>query len=116
MAKKDGRITLFGDGEETRDHIHVDDVAALTVSCLLRGTTGVLNIATGVSRSFREAAEFVAKQFGNSIEIITTPRANPVTHRHYDVTKLLKACPNFRFIALAEGVKSIHRQTTVDAS
>lgn len=116
MAKKDGRITLFGDGEETRDHIHVDDVAALTVNCLLRGSTGILNIATGVSRSFREVAEFVAKQFGNSIEIIATPRANPITHRHYDVTKLIKEFPSFRFIALAEGVKSTHRQTTGESA
>ena len=116
MAKKDGKITLFGDGEETRDHIHVDDVAALTVFCLLRGSTGILNIATGVSRSFREVAEFVAKQFGNSVEIIATPRANPITHRHYDVTKLIKAFPDFRFIALAEGVISIHRQTTGESA
>ena len=116
MAKKDSRITLFGEGEETRDHIHVDDVAALTVNCLLRGSTGILNIATGVSRSFREVAEFVVKQFGNSIEIISTSRANPITHRHYDVTKLIKEFPSFRFIALAEGVKSTHRQTTGESA
>ena len=116
MAKKDGRITLFGEGEETRDHIHVDDVAALTVSCLLHGRTGIVNIATGVSRSFREVAEFVAQQFGNSIEIIATPRANPITYRHYEVTKLIKAFPNFRFIALEEGVISTHRQTTEESA
>ena len=116
MAKKDGRITLFGEGEETRDHIHVDDVAALTVNCLLLGKTGILNIATGVSRSFREVAEFVANQFVNPIEIIATPRANPITHRHYDVTRLIKAFPNFRFISLAEGVIRTHRQTTGESS
>jgi len=112
MAKKDGRITLFGEGEEIRDHIHVDDVAALTVNCLLHGRTGILNIATGISRSFREVAELVAKQFGSSIEVIATPRTNPITHRHYEVSKLIKAFPNFCFIALAEGVISTHRQTT----
>lgn len=116
MAKKDGKITLFGDGEETRDHIHVDDVAALTVNCLLSGTTGILNIATGISRSFREVAELVAKQFGISIEVIATPRTNPITHRHYDVTKLIKAFPNFRFIAIAEGVISTHLRTTGESA
>lgn len=116
MANKVAKITLFGEGEETRDHIHVDDVAALTVNCLLCRSTGILNIATGVSRSFREVAELVAKQFVTSIEITTTPRANPITHRHYDVTKLIKAFPNFRFIALAEGVISTHRQTTGESA
>ena len=109
-AQKDGKITLFGGGEETRDHIHVDDVAALTVRCLLHQSTGTLNVATGISKSFYEIAEIVAKQFGNRIEIITTPRANPVTQRHYDVTNLIKAFPNFRFIALEDGVARVHQE------
>lgn len=111
-AQKDGKITLFGGGEETRDHIHVDDVAMLTAHCLFHKSIGTLNLATGVSKSFYEVAEIAAKQFGNRIEIITTPRANPVTHRHYDVTNLIKAFPDFRFIALEDGIARLHRQTT----
>jgi len=109
-AQKDGKITLFGGGEETRDHIHVDDVAALTVRCLLCKSTGTLNVATGVSKSFHELAELVAKQFDNSIEIIVTPRANPITQRHYGVTNLIKAFPDFRFIAPEDGIARVHKQ------
>lgn len=109
-AQKDGKILLFGGGEETRDHIHVDDVAALTVRCLLHHSTGMLNVATGISKSFLDVAEFVVKQFKRKIEIATTPRQNPVTHRHYDVTNLIKAFPNFRFIALEEGVARVHQE------
>lgn len=109
-AQKDGKITLFGGGEETRDHIHVDDVAALTVRCILRHSTGTLNVATGVSHSFREVAELVAKQFNRKIEIAPTPRANPITHRHYDITDLIKAFPDFRFIAVEEGVARAQRE------
>ena len=109
-AQKDGKITLFGGGEETRDHIHVDDVAALTVRCLLHKSTGTLNVATGISKSFYEIAEIAAAQFGNRIEIITTPRTNPVTQRHYDVTSLIKAFPNFRFIALEDGIARVHKE------
>ena len=110
-AQKDGKITLFGGGEETRDHIHVDDVAALTVRCLLRKSTGTLNVATGVSRSFHELAELVAKQFDNNIEIIVTPRANPITQRHYGVTNLIKAFPDFRFIAPEDGIARVHKES-----
>ncbi len=109
-AQKDGRITLFGGGEETRDHIHVDDVAALTVRCLLHRTIGTLNVATGVSKSFHEVAEFVARQFKTSVEVVKTPRANPITHRHYDVTNLIKAFPDCRFIALEDGVARVHQE------
>lgn len=107
-AEKEGKITLFGGGEEMRDHIHVDDVAALTVRCLLHCSMGTLHVATGVSKPFYEVAEVVVKQFKNSIEIIKTPRTNPIIHRHYDVTNLIKAFPDFRFITLEEGVARVH--------
>lgn len=115
VAKNDGKITLFGGGEETRDHVHVDDIAALTVRCLLHKSTGLLNAATGISTSFYDVAEMVAKQFGDSIEIVTTPRANPITHRHYDVTNLIKAFPDFRFMALADGIALVHQESLVKA-
>jgi nucleoside-diphosphate-sugar epimerase len=109
-AQKDGKITLFGGGEETRDHIHVDDIAALTLRCLLHRSTGTLNVATGVSRSFHDVAQLVARQFENAVEIVTTPRANPVTHRHYDITATIKAFPDVRFINLKDGITRVHRE------
>lgn len=111
-ANTEGRITLFGAGEETRDHIHVDDVAALTVRCLMHKSTGTLNVATGRSVSFKELARLVAQLFGKTVEIAETPRANPITHRHYDVTNLIKAFPEFRFIPLEEGLVHVHREMT----
>ena len=110
-AEKEGKIRLFGDGEETRDHIHVDDVAELTVRCLRLGSSGTLNVATGRSLSFRRVAELVAKQFPSGVQIVGAPRANAITHRHYDVTNLIKAFPDYRFIALEEGVARCHQET-----
>lgn len=109
-AQKDGKITLFGGGEETRDHIHVDDVSALTARCLVSRSTGTLNVATGISHSFHETAELVAKQFKTAVEIVQTPRANPVTHRHYDTTNTIKAFPDIRFIPLEAGIARVHRE------
>lgn len=109
-AQKDGKIALFGSGEESRDHVHIDDVAALTLRCLLHKSTGTLNVATGISHSFYEVAKIVARQFANRIEIITTPRNNLITHRHYDVTKLIKAFPDFRFIGVEDGIARVHHQ------
>jgi nucleoside-diphosphate-sugar epimerase len=108
-AQADGKITLFGGGEETRDHIYVDDVAALTVRCLLQKSTGTLNVATGISTSFYEVAETISKQFGSGIEIVVTPRTNPITHRHYDPTNLIKAFPDFSFISLQDGIARVHQ-------
>lgn len=115
MAQKDGKITLFGGGEEMRDHVHVDDVAALTVRCLTHQSTGILNVATGISTPFRAVAELVARHFGRPVEIIETPRANPVTHRHYDVTNLIKVFPDFRFLPLVDGIAQCHQESVETA-
>lgn len=114
-AINDGKITLFGGGEETRDHIQVNDIAALTVRCLLNKSTGLLNAATGSSTSFYHVAEMVAEQFGEGVEVITTPRANPITHRHYDITNLIKAFPDFQFMNLADGIALVHQESLATA-
>ena len=109
-AAKEGKISLFGNGEETRDHICIEDLVKLTVQCMLRRTTGILNAVTGVSHSFREVAEIVARQFEGEIEIVTTPRANPITHRRYRPEGVLTAFPDFQFTPLEEGIQRTRRQ------
>jgi nucleoside-diphosphate-sugar epimerase len=104
LAAKGEAITLFGEGEEKRDHILVDDVAALTSAVLHHRSKGVLNIATGRSASFREAAEMVVALSPRPVEIRGTPRQNPITHRHFDITDCLKAFPEFHYVPLRDGL------------
>lgn len=108
-ARKDGRIALFGEGEETRDHIYVDDVAELIVLTLVHRSAGTLNLASGRSVSYAELARKVAALFDHKIEIGGSPRQNPVTHRHFDITALRKAFPTFVFTPLEEGLSHAHR-------
>ena len=110
VACKDGKITLFGQGEETRDHIPVDDVAALSVLVLRHCSTGTLNVATGRSISYAEVARKVAALFDKPIEIAGTARQTPITHRHFDVTALRKAFPTFVFTPLEDGLAKAHRE------
>ena len=104
LAEKGDPITLFGEGEEQRDHVYVEDVARLAVLAMAYSSTGVLNIATGNSTSFRNIAELVVKISGKPIEIRGTPRQNPITHRHFDIAECLKAFPQFRYTPLREGL------------
>jgi len=104
LAAKGEAITLFGEGEEKRDHILVDDVAALASAALHHRSKGVLNIATGRSASFREVAEMVVALSPRPVEIRGTPRQNPITHRHFDITDCLKAFPEFHYVPLRDGL------------
>lgn len=111
LAAKGEPITLFGEGEEQRDHVFVDDVARLVSLILAHRSRGELNVATGRSASFREAAELAVKLSGNSVEIRGTPRQNPITHRHFDVAECLKAFPQFRYTPLREGLERAARES-----
>lgn len=110
MAMKEKRIVLFGRGEETRDHIQVEDVAALIHACLTRRSQGVLNLATGRSLSFADVASLVASQFDPPPEIQYAPRQLPVTHRTFDVSALVRAFPEISLTPLEAGLARIVRQ------
>jgi nucleoside-diphosphate-sugar epimerase len=97
-------ITLFGEGEEQRDHVLIDDLAEIVYRVLTRRSTGVLNIATGLSHSFRSVAELAVARAGRPVDIVGTPRRNPITHRHFDITACLAAFPDFAYRAIAEGL------------
>lgn len=105
MALKDGRIPLFGGGEETRDHLYVDDAVAIILRVVAHGSRGLLNLASGQSETFRAAAELIAAQAGRTVTIEPSARQNPVTHRHFETTNLLQAFPTLRFTPLRKGIE-----------
>ncbi|HEY7519697.1 MAG TPA: NAD(P)-dependent oxidoreductase [Methylomirabilota bacterium] len=110
MAQKDGRIVLFGEGEEIRDHVDVDDVVALTLAVLRHRSAGMLNLASGRAVSYAELARKVADLFDRPITIAGTPRQTPIGHRHFDVTALHAAFPWFKFTTLEDGLARAHRE------
>ena len=104
-AREEGRIALFGEGEEQRDHVFVDDAAALVTAVLERSSTGVLNVATGSAVSFRAVAEAVAGLVdGAAVE--GSPRRGPITHRHFDVAATRAAFPTFAWTPYEEGLRT----------
>ncbi len=107
MAREKNKITLFGAGEETRDHIYVKDVGRLIGLVAENRSTGVLNIVTGSAVSFMDAAQAMKKAFDGKLEIEVTERKSPITHRHFDTTNLIKAFPTFAFTPLETGVREM---------
>lgn len=97
-------IRLFGQGEEKRDHLYINDLSRLLGLCLLHGSEGVLNAASGTSVSFGELARLVAELCGESVRIDPAPRQAPITHRHMDITAMRTAFPSFRLTPLRAGV------------
>lgn len=112
-------ITLFGEGEERRDHVAVEDVARLAVRILQHKSTGALNAVTGVATSFADIARMVADNFTPKATVQPQPRTVPrphLLHRFFDITECHKAFPDFHFERLADGVARVHREVAAGAA
>lgn len=108
LASQGQNIQVFGEGEEMRDHVLIDDIAALIALCITHRSDGILNAVTGQSISFRDIAEKVVSLFDTPVEVQGTPRQNPITHVHYNNMAVTSAFPQFRFTALADGLRKTH--------
>lgn len=100
----------FGNGEQRRDFIHVDDVAAVNGWLLDNpGVSGIFNLGTGQSRTFNEAAMAVVEAAGGgSIDYIPFPdhlRGAYQSFTEADMTALQKAGYRQAFYSLEHGVQ-----------
>jgi UDP-glucose 4-epimerase len=110
LAAAGKEIILFGEGEERRDHVAVEDVAALLVHLVLRRSSGALNAVSGEVASFRELAEFTAAQFPRRARIVRSPRSGPMPHQGYrpfDASALGREFPGFRPRPWREGLAAV---------
>ena len=106
-------IVLFGEGEERRDHVAVEDVADLAVRIVLRRSRGSLNAATGEVWSFRAIAEMAVKLTGHPVAISGSPRQGPMPHggyRPFDIAATRAAFPDFRYTPLPDGLARLCRE------
>jgi UDP-glucose 4-epimerase len=65
-------LVIFGDGEQTRDFVYVDDVVDAFVRAANRGGGLVCNVGTGTETSVNRLAAEMATQAG--VELVTEPR------------------------------------------
>ena len=89
-ARKSETITIFGDGEQTRDFIYVKDIAAgLAYAAETESVTGAYNIGYGGSIRIKDLAKRIVEQTDSSSEITYAPtRAGDVKHSSASADKL----------------------------
>lgn len=66
-ARKGHPIELHGDGSQTRDFIHVHDVARAIFLALKSAHVGVCNVASGIETILRDVLEHIGEILGNNI-------------------------------------------------
>jgi UDP-glucose 4-epimerase len=71
-------ITLFGAGEQLRDYVHVDDVAAalMTAATSPAAVNGTFNVGSGHGTSMAELARLIVQVAGTgTVENVEWPKA-----------------------------------------
>jgi UDP-glucose 4-epimerase len=86
-------ITVFGDGEQTRDFINVMDVAranlAAGVNC---GVSGAFNLGSGSAITINRLVEMIQRVSGLSTQVVHgPPRKGDVRHSLADISAMEKA-------------------------
>jgi dTDP-L-rhamnose 4-epimerase len=83
--------TIFEDGEQSRDFVHVSDIVQANLLALQtdKGDYHAMNVGTGQATSVKEIAELLAKGLGKSIgpEIVGKYREGDIRHCIADISK-----------------------------
>ena len=62
--------TIYGDGEQTRDFIYVEDVADANVKALTKGHNQILNVSSGEEITVNNLFEEMQKAAGTKLTVI----------------------------------------------
>jgi UDP-glucose 4-epimerase len=81
-------LTIFGDGEQTRDFVHARDVVAANIGAALRpDLSGVFNIGSGYRVSINELVRLIAEVSGLKLDVRYGPeRPGDVRHSLADIS------------------------------
>jgi UDP-glucose 4-epimerase len=101
-------LTIFGDGEQTRDLVNVVDVARANVlAATTPGVGGAFNIGNGSRVTINELARLVLAAAGTNVPIEHgPPRAGDVRHSQADISKASRAFGYSPSVALEEGLRT----------
>jgi dTDP-L-rhamnose 4-epimerase len=101
-------LPIFEDGNETRDFVHVDDVANSFVAALVaeKAPNNIINVGTGELTTVKDIATKLSLAFGVAPDITVTGqyRIGDIRHNRADIAKLKSELNYTPKINLQEGL------------
>jgi UDP-glucose 4-epimerase len=102
--------TIFGDGTQTMDFVHVEDIARANVLAAKAPVTDVvLNVASGTETSLNELADALLAAMGSTLTPAYAParKINPVPRRLADTAKARQLIGFEAQVKIAAGLKQL---------
>lgn len=112
LMKENKPITLYDDGIQLRDYMHVIDICRALKLVMDRGEENeIYNIASGTALPFREIIEIVKKNLGSDSELVSieTPKFNQIAQAKNFALNAdkLKSLGFEQTISLQEGLQTV---------
>ncbi|HEX5636271.1 MAG TPA: NAD-dependent epimerase/dehydratase family protein, partial [Gammaproteobacteria bacterium] len=101
-------VTVFGDGQQTRDFIYVRDVARTNVAALNSHFQGACNVATGKRTSLLDLVNALSELTGNKTEVkFAPPRTGDIVHSLADPARMNRELKTIAESPLKEGLSAL---------
>ena len=99
-------LTIYGDGEQTRDFVNVSDVARANIlAARTRGLSGAFNVASGVTLTINQLVALMRQASGTDVTVeYGPPRKGDVRHSRADISAARVAFGYEPSIEFAEGL------------
>jgi len=101
-------VTVYGDGEQTRDFVYVDDVVDAFVRAATRGGGLVCNVGTGRETSVNDLLATMAEQAGVAASRVTAPaRPGELLRSSLDIKRAGMQLGWHPWTGLSEGTRAV---------
>lgn len=98
-------IIVWGEGDEKREFIFIEDIAEIVVRLVGHEYDGVLNAASGRPCTFKQALEIVLRDAADKLTITSRPRTKPKVDHGFRNERLVRLFPDFQFRSLEDGIR-----------
>ena len=99
---------IYGDGKQTRDFIHVEDVCEAIRCAITKKINGTFNVSSGKETSVQELAKMIMKLKDLEVEpIYVAPKQGDIIHSVGDPSKIKNALGFETHIDLIEGLRRL---------
>lgn len=102
-------IIIWGDGSEFREFVYVDDVARIVSRLINNDYSGILNLASGKSYTYKEIIDLLNEMKETNIKVVSRQRTKEKVNHHYSNELIHNVLGDFKFTRLGDGLRKMYR-------
>jgi len=98
------KVELWGEGEELREFIYIDDIVYVINALLESDFSGAVNVGTGVPRSYKDAVDIIAEKLARKISVGNKKRTKNKIDKIVNAELLQRVIGGYEFTTLEDGM------------